>query len=119
MSKKLYKKITPPKVGAPVTKKTRTNYTVKKKKVIKGKNPKNKNIMDTPMKNIPKALYKKTKQKVKNVLKNTPKENLQKYSSLILNKTGLKTVFNKITKKGRTKRRSGQRQMVGKVSIIK
>tara|TARA_R110000850_G_scaffold107_1_gene836 strand:+ start:3123 stop:3620 length:498 start_codon:yes stop_codon:yes gene_type:complete len=41
-------------------------------------NPKNKNIMDTPMRKIPGALIKKAKQKVKNVLKNTPKQNIRK-----------------------------------------
>ena len=41
-------------------------------------NPKNKNIMDTPMRKIPGALMKKAKQKVKNVLKNTPKQNIRK-----------------------------------------
>jgi len=78
MSKSIYKKKTPPMVGAPVNKtKKKTvkkNTTTKKTK----KNPKNKNILDTKVKNIPKALVKKTKQKVKNVLNNTPKENLKK-----------------------------------------
>ena len=41
-------------------------------------NPKNKNIMDTPMRKIPGALIKKAKQKVKNVLNNTPKQNIRK-----------------------------------------
>lgn len=79
MSKSLYKKKTPPMVGAPVNKTKKK--TVKKNtttKKTKTKNPKNKNILDTKVKNIPKALVKKTKQKVKNVLNNTPKENIKK-----------------------------------------
>ena len=34
--------------------------------------------MNTPTKKIPQALVKKAKQKVKNVLKNTPKQNIKK-----------------------------------------
>jgi len=44
----------------------------------RGSNPKNKNILDTPMRKIPGALMKKAKQKVKNVLNNTPKQNMKK-----------------------------------------
>ena len=79
MSKSLYKKKTPPMVGAPVNKTKKK--TVKKNtttKKTKTKNPKNKNILDTKTKNIPKALVKKTKQKIKNVLNNTPKQNIKK-----------------------------------------
>ncbi len=49
-----------------------------KRKVVKGKNPKNPSIMNTPTKDIPKRLVAKAKQKVKNVLKNTPKQNIKK-----------------------------------------
>ena len=84
MPSNLYKKKTPPMVGAPIPKKkkkkvvTKPKNTAKPKTKVKPKNPKNKSIMNTPTKQIPKAIKKKVKQKIKNVMNNTPKQNLKK-----------------------------------------
>lgn len=59
----------------------------KKKKVVKGKNPKNKNILDTKIKNIPKSLLKKTKQKIKNAKNSTPKQLLKKVVKTVAEKS--------------------------------
>ena len=68
-------------VGRPAAKKK--GVGAKKKR---GVNAKNKSIMNTPVKKIPRALVKKTKQKVKNVLNNTPKQNIKKAGNMIKNK---------------------------------
>ena len=77
--------------------------TVVKKTKVKTKNPKNKNIVDTPMKNIPKSLVKKTKQKIKNVLNNTPKQNVKKAVKMAMNYNpvlrGMRNVYNRSKKK--------------------
>tara|TARA_R110000824_G_scaffold352076_1_gene539138 strand:+ start:16 stop:408 length:393 start_codon:yes stop_codon:yes gene_type:complete len=130
MPSNLYKKKTPPMVGAPVPKKKTNKNPVKKKDglgkngtmrrigpidalstkmmqkkktKVKTKNPKNKNIVDTPMKNIPKSLVKKTKQKIKNVLNNTPKQNVKKAVKMAMNYNpalrALKNVYNRSKKK--------------------
>ena len=140
MPSNLYKKKTPPMVGAPKPKKkkkyikpvtqkrgldkegtrrgpegTMSRYqkerikmmqkkkTVVKKTKVKTKNPKNKNIVDTPMKNIPKSLVKKTKQKIKNVLNNTPKQNVKKAVKMAMNYNpvlrGMRNVYNRSKKK--------------------
>ena len=80
MPSNLYKKKTPPNVGAPVSKNDNKSKKFKKKTVVKKTkvNPKNKSIKNTPTKKIPNAIVKKVKQKVKNVMKNTPMQNLKK-----------------------------------------
>ena len=55
-----------------------------KKKVVKGKNPKNKNILNTKIKNIPKSLVKKTKQKIKNAKNSTPGQLAKKIGKNLL-----------------------------------
>ena len=103
-------------------------------KITKAKgNPKNKNIMDTPMRKIPGALMKKAKQKVKNVLNNTPKQNLKKavfgdanpyvksFKMMTAGKTMTK-LKNKVLKKGAkagTKAGASMGRTAGKLKVAK
>jgi len=68
-----------------------------KKAVKKRANPKNKSIRNTPMKKIPGALVRKTKQKIKNVLKNSPNQNIKKAGKMI--KTKGKRIIKRVARK--------------------
>ena len=71
-----------------------------KKKVVKKKNTlKNKNIVDTKLKNIVPMVKKKVKQKIKNIKESTPKELIKKGSKFIVNYSGVGRTSRAIHKK--------------------
>jgi len=72
---------------------------VKKKVVVKKNNSKNKNIVDTKIKNIPTSLKKKVNQKVKNIKNSTPTELIKKSKKFINNYSPISYVNRKIHKK--------------------
>ena len=98
----LTRKKTIPMVGAPtLTKKKRspTTNVVKKEVVVKKKNPKNKNIVNTKIKNIPTSLKKKVNQKIKNIKNSTPKELIKKGAHFINNYSPISYTTRKIHNK--------------------
>lgn len=54
---------------------------------VAAKGKKNKNIVDTKLKNIPRALVKKTKQKIKNVANSSPKQLAKKAAKMYVRGT--------------------------------
>ena len=86
------------KAGRTVGKASRLEKSMAMKGAAKKRgNPKNKSIMNTPMKRIPGALVKKTKQKIKNVLKNSPNQNIKKTGKMI--KTKGKRIIKRVARK--------------------
>jgi len=116
---KLIRKKTIPMVGSPVVKDKLP--VMKKKPVVKTKGPvkpnrtkgpvktkvkktntlKNKNIVDTKLKNVVPMIKKKVKQKVKNIKNSTPKQLLKKGAKFITNYSAL-GVSRKMAKKVRS-----------------
>tara|TARA_R100001463_G_scaffold42546_5_gene89091 strand:- start:3971 stop:4363 length:393 start_codon:yes stop_codon:yes gene_type:complete len=55
--------------------------------IVKGKNPKNKKLINTKVKNIPRSVVKKVRQKVKNVGNQTPTQLAKRFGRTVINQT--------------------------------